>query len=111
MTQTDVDMGALVLKHELSSDLVNDILQVVQAAVERGLDAPEPFAMDAKGLRLRMRVVEELAAASPQANRVKPTAASVRAARPCLCVQYTLVTAWHRCDCVCVGRVSWHRSA
>ncbi len=78
VTQTDVDMGALVLKHELPPGVVNDVLQLVQDAVHRAQEAEEPFAMDYKGLKQRMRVVQELAAVPAAAARGKPTAAAVR---------------------------------
>ncbi len=78
VTETDVDMGTLVYKHELSKELVDDFLALLQATVDRSHSKEEPFAMDYKGLKARMAVVKELQEMKPDGGRVKPTAAAVR---------------------------------
>ncbi len=75
LTETDLDVGQLMLKHDLSPDAVTDVLEVIQHAVERGRADDEPFALSHKALKPRIGSVRELV--SDVGSKYKPTAASV----------------------------------
>ena len=71
-------MGMLMYKHELNKELVDDFLQLMQAVVDRAATKDEPFAMDYKGLKQRVKLVKELQDMKPAIKQTRPTAAAVR---------------------------------
>ena len=82
MTETDLDVGNLALKHDLSPAVITDLLQVLQKVTARNKSRSidEPFALNFKALRIRTDVVQGLAGKVGGAKS-KPNALSVRGKR------------------------------
>ncbi len=78
VTETDLDVGNLALKHDLAPAVITDVLQLLQKVTSRSKSRSidEPFALNFKALRIRTDVVQGLAG-KVGGNKSKPTTLSV----------------------------------
>lgn len=91
LTETDVDMADVCVRHGLSPTAVTDILEVIQKACSRGRISEEPFSLNFKALQSRVANVEGVGNSGPFKPTGSSTPLSVR------CVQLEIVASSGLC--------------